>query len=144
MSNNQKTQKTLEVKIRPLPSSAERSDHVGIARVLLAAAALSELNLKPGQLCQMWKEGEEEQKMEAVAWNTADRTLAKKSVTMSQTLRDILHFKLDEPVVIAGAGSVKIAESIVLREKSAQGYPELNQGDEKLHWDWLIRKHLCR
>ncbi|PBP24057.1 AAA family ATPase-like protein [Diplocarpon rosae] len=141
MSYIQKTEKTFEVKVRDHTTTA-RSDQNGIARIYLTSTALSELNLKPGQLCHIWR-SEEETHMEAIAWNTTEKSLGKGTATMSREYRNFLGIKLGD-VNICAAGTVRSAETIVLRDLSTSDEVQELQGEEKMHWIWFLRGHLSR
>lgn len=147
MSNIQDAPKTLEVKIRPFAnqSTKDRADQNGVSRVLLTSVALSELNLKPGQVCYIWKKDELDRK-EAIAWTTTEKNNNKKIIHMSKTFQDLLDFKLSDDLLVSAAGNVKIAEAVVLREITPQHpeeVPEL-QGEAKSHWEWFLRENLSR
>ncbi|KAL2065615.1 hypothetical protein VTL71DRAFT_3285 [Oculimacula yallundae] len=149
MSNTQETQKTLEVKIRPFANQSfkERADQNGVARVYLTTMALSELNLKPGMLCKIWKKGELEKK-EAIAWNTTENRNNKKVINMSKTYQDYCGFLLSDDLVICicGAGTVSTARSVFMRDITSQESGELAEiGDEdRPHWEWFLKDHLSR
>ena len=77
-------------------------------------------------------------------WLTAEKTLSKKVVQMSRTLQDACGFKVGDDLVLSAGGSLKTAESIILRDVTAQEHepvPELGAGD-KPHWAWYLREHL--
>lgn len=145
MSNIQDTQKTLEVKIRPFANQnfKDRPDQNGVSRVYLASTALSELNLKPGMLCQIWKKDEQERK-EAVAWLTTEKSTNKKVIHMSKTFQDVCDFKLSDDLFLCAAGTVGVAGSIFFRDITSQEsgeIPEISEEDRP-HWEWFLRESL--
>lgn len=150
MSNIQDRQRTLEVKIRPYSSqnNQERPDQKGVSRVHLCRDALLDLKLDSGQPCFLWKTTEtEEQRREAIAWLTSEKSLSRKVIQISKTFQDQCGFKLGDDLIIkaSGAQCVAPAESIFLRDISAQGLdatPELSEEDRH-HWEWFLRESLC-
>jgi len=149
MSNIQDTQKTLEVKIRPYSSqnNQERPDQKGVSRVHICREALLDLKLESGQPCYLWKIGEnEDEKREAIAWLTAEKSLSKKVVQISKTFQEACGFKLGDDLNIKAAGTLSIAKSIVLKDVTAQDIeaaPELEEEDRP-HWEWYLRESLGR
>lgn len=147
MSNTQDTQKTLEVKIRPYSSqnNQERPDQKGVSRVHICREALLDLKLESGQPCYLWKIGESEDgRREAIAWLTAEKSLSKKVVQISKTFQEACGFKLGDDLNIKAAGTLSIAESIVLKDVTAQdadAAPELGEEDRP-HWEWYLRESL--
>ncbi|KAI9050482.1 hypothetical protein LZ554_005645 [Drepanopeziza brunnea f. sp. 'monogermtubi'] len=145
MSETEKIQKTMEVKMRDLTTKV-RSDQNGLARVYFTNQALAEIGVeRPGQLIHLWKTGDEIQK-EAVAWNTADKSLRKNIAQIASEYREFLGFKLEDDINVRAAGLVPIANSIVLRELSAPSEPpqEALGKFEKVHWAWFLHGHLSR
>lgn len=151
MSNIQDTQKTLEVKIRPYSnaSNQERPDQKGASRVHLCRDALLDLKLDSGKPCYLWKTTEtEDQRREAVAWLTTEKSLSKKVIQVSKTFQDLCGFKLGDDLIVkaTGASYISPAESIILRDITAQNSDstvELSE-DERPHWEWFLRESLCR
>jgi AAA family ATPase len=151
MSIIQDTQKTLEVKIRPYSSqnNQERPDQKGMSRVHLCRDALLDLKLDSGKPCYLWKTTEtEEQRREAIAWLTTEKSLSRKVIQISKTFQEQCGFKLGDDLMIKATGApyVTSAESIVLRDISAQDVdatPELGEEDRH-HWEWFLRESLCR
>lgn len=150
MSNTQDTQKTLEVKIRPYSnqSNQERPDQKGVSRVHLCRDALLDLKLDSGKPCYLWKTTEtEDQRREAVAWLTTEKSLSRKVIQISKTFQEYCGFKLGDDLIISGTGHpyVTPAESIILKDTSTQGVdgvPELSEEDRP-HWEWFLRDSLC-
>ncbi|RKF81131.1 ATPase family gene 2 protein [Golovinomyces cichoracearum] len=150
------TKKTLEVKIRPISSqnNHERPDQKGISRVHLCKDALVELNISPGQVCYLRKlENDEEKKCdhqkkrEAIAWLTTEKSLSKKVIQISKTFQEACDFKLGDYLTLEAAGTLCIADVIVLKDltidNSTDNIPMLEEAD-KSHWEWYIRELLGR
>lgn len=135
--------KTLEVKIRPFSSGVqERADQKGVARVNLCKESLLDLRLESGQPCFLWKEGE--QKREAIAWLTAEKSLSKKVIQVAKTFQEVCGFKLGDDVFISAAGSLASAENIILQDTSAaelDGVSDLGP-EERPHWEWFLEESL--
>ena len=146
MSNTQDIQKTLEVKIRPYssPNNQERPDQKGVSRVHMCKEALMDLGLHSGQACYLWKKDESlDTRKEAVAWLTAEKNLSKKVVQISKTFQEVCGYKLADDLVIGPAGSVNIADSIILRDVTEGLEPVTELGsDDKPHWEWYLRENL--
>lgn len=151
MSIIQDTQKTLEVKIRPYANqnNQERPDQKGVSRVHLCRDALLDLKLDSGKPCYLWKTTEtEDQRREAIAWLTTEKSLSRKVIQISKTFQEHCGFKLGDDLIIKATGAPYItpAESIVLRDISTNGVdfiPELSEEDRR-HWEWYLRETLCR
>lgn len=145
MSNIQDTQKTLEVKIRPFANQnfKDRPDQNGVSRVYLASTALSELNLKPGMLCHIWRKDDQDKK-EAIAWLTTEKSTNKKVIHMSKTFQDVCDFKLADDLLISGAGTLGTAGSIFLRDITSQEPVEVAEieDEDRSHWEWFLRENL--
>ena len=147
MSND--TEKTLEVKIRPYsnPNTQERPDQKGASRVHLCRDAMLDLKLESGQVCYIWKaHGAENERRQAIAWLTAEKSLSRKVIQVSKSFQDACGFKLGDDVKISAGGSLKEASSIVFRDISAQDIdtiPELADQD-KPFWAWFLRESLRR
>ncbi|KAK0111390.1 AAA+-type ATPase [Cadophora gregata] len=149
MSKIQDAQKTLEVKIRPFANQnfKDRPDQNGVSRVYLSSTALSELNLKPGMLCHIWKKDElEHEKKEAIAWLTTEKSTNKKVIYMSKTFQDVCDFKLADDLLISGAGVLGIAGSIFLRDITQQESADTLdiEDEDRPHWEWFLRENLGR
>lgn len=146
MSPAEKTQKTMEVKIRNLATKT-RLDQQGLARVYLTQQALSELGVeKPGQLIHLWKTGHDSFK-EAIAWNTAEKSLKKNVAQVASEYREFLGFKLEDEVNVRAGGLVPAANSIVLRELAAsdgEGSQDRIAESERAHWVWFLHAHLSK
>ncbi|KAG9233680.1 putative ATPase family gene 2 protein [Amylocarpus encephaloides] len=142
---NMSNTKTLEVKIRPFQSSQERADQKGVSRVHLSKEALFDLKLEAGQPCLIWKAAETpDQKREAIAWPTTEKSLGKKAAQISRTFQEVCGFKLSDDLKISAAGPLQMAESIVLRDITPEDSgPELKEED-KGAWDWPLRESLFR
>ena len=149
MSNTQSPQKTLEVKIRPYSSqnNQERPDQKGVSRVQLCREALHDLRLDSGQLCYLWKTGESfDQRREGIAWLTAEKSLSKKVVQMSKSFQDACGFKLGDDLHISAAGTLNIAENVIIRDVTSlelDSVPEL-EDEDRPHWEWYLRESLGR
>ena len=149
MSNIQDTQKILEVKIRPYSnqSNQERPDQKGVSRVHLCKEALLDLKLESGQPCYLWKTGESsDQRREAIAWLTAEKSLSKKVVQMSKTFQEACGVKLGDDLNICAAGTLGTAEVVVMRDITnleLENVPELGDQDRP-HWEWYLRESLGR
>lgn len=149
MSNPPDTQKTLEVKIRPYsgPNNQERPDQKGVSRVHMCKEALMDLRIEAGQPIYLCKDGQnQEERREAIAWPTAEKALSKKVVQMSKTFQEVCGYKLGDDLKISAAGPLREAESIVLRDLTAEEpsiVPELGDED-KSHWVWFLRESLGR
>jgi AAA family ATPase len=148
MSNIQDTQKTLEVKIRPYSNqNQERPDQKGVSRVHLCKEALLDLRLESGQPCYLWKSVESsDQRREAIAWLTTEKSLSKKVVQMSKTFQEAYGFKLGDDLNISAAGTLGIAEVIEMRDVTTlelDSAPELGD-EERPHWEWYLRESLGR
>lgn len=147
----QELQKTLEVKIRPFSNQnkQERADQREASRVHLCSDALRELNLAPGQLCYLWKvDDTPEQRREAIAWLTHEKSLSKKVVQMSKTFQEATGFKLADDLKICAAENptVKVAEMIVVRDvtgEESETVPELTE-EERIYWGWYLKENLGR
>ncbi|RDL31428.1 AAA family ATPase-like protein [Venustampulla echinocandica] len=149
MSNTPDTQKTLEVKIRPYsgPNNQERPDQKGVSRVHMCKESLMDLRIDAGQPIYIWKNGQtQNERREAIAWPTAEKSLSKKVVQMSKTFQEICDCKLGDDLNICAAGPLREAESIVLRDLTAEELDTvLELGDEdKSHWVWFLRESLAR
>jgi len=147
MSNTQDTQKTLVVKIRPYSNqnSQERSDQKGVSRVHLCRETLLELRLDSGQPCYLWKTGESlDQRREAIAWLTTEKSLSKKVVQMSKTFQEACGFKLGDDLNISAAGTLATADVVALRDVTTQEQDTVPKlGDEdRPHWQWYLRENL--
>ncbi|CZT04628.1 hypothetical protein WAI453_007764 [Rhynchosporium graminicola] len=147
MSNIPDTKKTLEVKIRPFANQnfKERSDQKDVSRVYITSVALSELNLKPGMLIQIWKKDESERK-EAIAWNTTEKANNKNVIQMFKTFREFCDFTLSDDLLICGAGDVSTAGSVFLRDVTSQESGKITDisDEDRPHWEWFLRDSLSR
>ncbi|KAF4629838.1 hypothetical protein G7Y89_g8307 [Cudoniella acicularis] len=147
--STQETQKTLEVKIRPYSgqNNQERPDLKGVSRVHFSREALLELRLESGQAVYLWKVGQgQEQRREAVAWLTAEKSLSKKVVQVSKSFQDAAGYKLGDDLVVCAAGNLAVAETVALRDMTAlesEGVKELRDG-ELVVWEYLLRQSLAR
>ena len=124
-------------------TALRKPDQNGVSRVYLASTALSELNLKPGMLCHIWKKDDLEKK-EAIAWLTTEKSTNKKVIHMSKTFQDVCDFKLADDLLISGAGTLGIAESIFFRDITSQESVEVAEieGEDRSHWEWFLRENL--
>ncbi len=148
MSNSQAVQKTLEVKIRPYPTQIqEKGDFKGAARVYLSSDALLDLGLRPGQVCSLWRLNEAaNERRDAIAWNTPEKSMGKKVVQMSRVLQEACGFKLSEELKIVAAGDLRAVETLVLRDVTAKESLDAEElGDEERKcWEWYLSDHLCK
>ncbi|KAE8442096.1 hypothetical protein EG329_003854 [Mollisiaceae sp. DMI_Dod_QoI] len=151
MSNIQDTQKTLEVKIRPYSNQnyQERPDQKGVSRVHLSRDALLDLKLDSGKPCYLWKTSEtEDQRREAVAWLTTEKSLSKKVIQMSKTFQELCGFKLGDDLIIRGTGYSYVTplESIILRDVTTREVDTISElrDEERSHWEWFLRESLAR
>jgi AAA family ATPase len=145
MSNNQDA-KILEAKVRPWQNPKERTDLKGVARVHLSSHALQELGLKPEQACYFWKAGEApETRRQAIVWYSHENSMRKNVVQMSKTFQDVCDLKLGDDLKIVASGNLGIAESIILRDITAQedNNKELPEVDRPT-WESYIADSLCR
>ena len=143
------TQRTLEVKIRPYSSqnNQERPDQKGASRVHFCREALLDLRLESGQPCFIWKTSENsDQRREAIAWLTSEKALSKKVIQISKTFQEACNFKLGDELFVSAAGRLNLADSVVLRDVTAEeldSTPKLKQ-DDRPHWEWYLRESLSR
>src|SRR3954452_5103984 len=102
MSDNKNTEKTLEAKVRPYPNpnSQERPDQKGVSRVLLSRDALLHLGLESGQICYLWRNGENQDRIKAIAWLTSEKSMSKKVIQISKAFQDLYGLKLGEDLNI--------------------------------------------
>jgi AAA family ATPase len=145
MSNIQDA-KTLEAKVRPWSNLKERTDLKGVARVHLSSHALQDLGLKPEQACYLWKAGEApETRRQAVAWYSHDNSMRKNVVQISKTFQDVCNLKLGDDLKLSAAGTLAIAESIILKDLTAQedDNKEILELDRPM-WESYIADNLCR
>jgi AAA family ATPase len=145
MSNNQDA-KILEAKVRPWQNPKERTDLKGVARVHLSSHALQELGLKPEQACYFWKAGEApETRRQAIVWYSHENSMRKNVVQMSKTFQDVCDLKLGDDLKIVASGNLGIAESIILKDITAQedNNKELPEVDRPT-WESYIADSLCR
>jgi hypothetical protein len=138
MSNTQKPEKALEVKIRTLPTQ-ERQDQKDVSRVFMSSDALLDLGLEVGQTCYMWKIGELGQPVRgAVAWLSSQR-LNKNVVQMFKTFQEACGFRLEDRVIVAPGKDLQSTSTVVLRETSTNlGLSEQDRG----HWEWYLADKL--
>jgi AAA family ATPase len=144
MSNTQDT-KTLEAKVRPWQNPKERTDLKGVARVHLSSHALQELGLKPEQTCYFWKAGEgPEARRQAIVWYSHENSMRKNVVQMSKTFQDACDLKLGDDLKIIASGNLAAAESIVLKDITAQedNSKDLLEADRPI-WESYIADSLC-
>jgi AAA family ATPase len=142
---NMHDSKTLEAKVRPWHNPKERSDLKGVARVHLSSQALQDLGLKPEQTCYIWKTGEApEKRREAVVWYSHDNSMRKNVIQMSKTFQDVCNLKLGDDLTISASGSLAVAETIILKDLTAQeeSSKELPESDRPV-WEAYIADSLC-
>ncbi|RFU34450.1 hypothetical protein B7463_g1841, partial [Scytalidium lignicola] len=149
MSASPEAQKTLEVKIRPYASqnNQDRPDQKGVARVHMNREILLDLRLDPGQPCYLWKTDQDSSKRrEAIAWLTSEKSLSKKVIQMSKAFQEACGFKLGDDLNISAAGSLKLADGVILRDASVQEPDKLPElvAEDRIHWEWYLREPLGR
>jgi AAA family ATPase len=138
MSDTQSTQKTLEVKIRTLPTQ-ERQDQKDVSRVFLSKDALLDLRLEAGQPCYIWRlDGTGNRRHEALAWPSPQK-LNKNVVQMFRTFQDMCSFKLEDRIAVAPSQELQTATCVILRDTSSNG--PLSQRD-RIPWEWYLEKKI--
>lgn len=143
--SNQEMQKTLEVKIRPYSgqNNQERPDLKGVSRVHLSRDALLDLRIDSGQAIYLWKADQsQDQKREAVAWLTAEKSLSKKVVQISKSFQEAAGYKLGDDLLVAAAGNLKVATNVVLRDITESENAAEMKDKDKAHWEWLLEQSL--
>ena len=105
-----------------------------------------DLGLQPGQAIFLWKNDDgTSPRREAVAWLTAEKNLSKKVVQISKTFQEACGFRLADDLIIAPAGNVSVAGTVVLRDITEGSEPILELASEdKPHWEWYLRENLGR
>ncbi|KAH6671866.1 putative ATPase family gene 2 protein [Halenospora varia] len=145
--SNQEMQKTLEVKIRPYSgqNNQERPDLKGVSRVHFSRDALLDLRIDSGQAIYLWKADQsQDQKREAVAWLTAEKSLSKKVVQISKSFQEAAGYKLGDDLLVAAAGNLKVATNVVLRDITDSENAAGMKDKDKAHWEWLLEQSLAR
>ncbi|KAL1874537.1 AAA+-type ATPase [Diaporthe australafricana] len=141
--------KYVEAKIRPIPSSSDKSSSVektlkGASRIYVNKEVLLELTgtaLENGKRCYVEKilDDGNATTREASLWASADPKLSRAVVQMSKPFQDACDFKLGDQVkvIYTDGKAVPEAEEIVLEDVTTT-QPALEK-DAVLFWEWNIK-----
>lgn len=134
--------KTLEFKIRPQGGGAlkSRDDQQDAARVYFSGDALATLQLKPGDLCELWKEGGP--RATGIAWNAPGTpTIGKGVMIMHPSFRDACGFTLQDTISVTAGQPLRQAGSIILEEldnsNGTVADDEVDDWQNRLKWGKL-------
>ena len=141
---NMSNVRTLVSKGRPV--NKEQPNPKEVARIYFSAEALQDLRLKPGQTCYLWKTGDApETKREAIAWISQQKSVGKKAFTMWRQFQHACGFNFTDDMNIAAGGELTVAESIVLKDLTAQeDKTQEIPASVKDHWKSAVTENLCR
>ena len=128
--------------VRPFSKPA-RADLKDAFRIYLAPGALTQLGLKPGDLCEVWKDPSKKGK--AVAWPPTEK-LQENIVQTSKILQSTYGLRLGDKLSVQKSDAcIRDIAAVYLRELQDDcmlGSSNDEQRREKFCWEWFLEKPL--
>ncbi|ROW09678.1 hypothetical protein VMCG_02471 [Cytospora schulzeri] len=142
--------KFIEVKVRPIPTSSDKSSDKslkGASRIYVNKEVLLELTgtaLENGKPCFVEKTLEDGRAVtrEASLWAATDPKMSRAVVQMSKPFQDACEFKLGDQVklIYTDGKAIPDAEEVVVEDVTVD-QPSMKQ-ESFVHWEWAIKGQL--